>query len=166
MLALGVVVFLHTVVGEMVPKNITLAGPERPALEALVAQLGVADRVHFTGYIESPERAFGLMDVYAISSDTEQMPNALIQAMAASRAVVGTAVGDIRQIVAPENRPFIAPAANEDAFRTSLRRLLGDAGARAGIGAANRRRAAENYDQERMFDSETVADAPPVGAAA
>jgi CBS domain containing-hemolysin-like protein len=31
-LALGVVVFLHTVVGEMVPKNITLAGPERSAL--------------------------------------------------------------------------------------------------------------------------------------
>lgn len=127
-------------------------GPERPALEGLVAQLGVADRVHFAGYIDAPERAFGLMDVYAISSDTEQMPNALIQAMAASRPVVGTAVGDIRQIVAAENRPFIVPAANEDAFRTSLRRLIGDAGARASIGAANRRRVAEDYGQERMFD--------------
>jgi CBS domain containing-hemolysin-like protein len=31
-LALGIVVFLHTVLGEMVPKNITLAGPERSAL--------------------------------------------------------------------------------------------------------------------------------------
>ena len=32
LIALGVVVFLHTVVGEMVPKNITLAGPERAVL--------------------------------------------------------------------------------------------------------------------------------------
>ena len=41
MLALGIVVFLHTVVGEMVPKNITLAGPERSALILGPVMLGV-----------------------------------------------------------------------------------------------------------------------------
>src|SRR3954469_26060327 len=39
-LALGIVVFLHTVVGEMVPKNITLAGPERAVLILGPAFLG------------------------------------------------------------------------------------------------------------------------------
>ena len=43
-LALGVVVFLHTVVGEMVPKNITLAGPERSALVLACSRAGAAPR--------------------------------------------------------------------------------------------------------------------------
>lgn len=128
-------------------------GSDRAALEALAEELGISQHVHFTGYMENPEKAFGLMDIYAISSDTEQMPNALIQAMAASRPVVGMNVGDIAYIVSDENQPFIAPAADDAAFAAALERMSGDAGQRAEIGQANLRRVREKFDQDRMFET-------------
>ncbi|MEX2454762.1 MAG: glycosyltransferase [Rhodospirillaceae bacterium] len=127
-------------------------GPERQALEEQVRAGGIAEKVHFAGYLDAPEKAFGLMDIYALSSDTEQMPNALIQAMAAGRPVAGTDVGDVAHIVAPENRAFIA-AADDAAFRVVLDRLAGDPAALPAIGRANLRRVREQFDQERMFDA-------------
>lgn len=127
-------------------------GPERAGLEALADELGIGAKVHFTGYLDAPERAFGLMDIFAISSDTEQMPNALIQAMAASRCVAGMDVGDVAHIVSAENRPYIAPAGDDDAFRDRLLGLVDDAGARGVLGAANWCRVGEEYDQERMVE--------------
>jgi L-malate glycosyltransferase len=127
-------------------------GPDRAALEQLAAELGIAAHVHFTGYLDSPEKVFGLMDIYAISSDTEQMPNALIQAMAAARPVVGMAVGDVAHIVAEPNRSFIAPAGDDAAFDEALQRMCDDATGRLAIGEANLQRVRETFEQERMFD--------------
>lgn len=128
-------------------------GPDRAALEQLTASLGIAERVHFTGYLDQPEKAFGLMDIYAISSDTEQMPNALIQAMAASRPVVGTDVGDIAHIVADENRAFVVPAADTDGFAGALGRLIDDRDTRAAVGGANLQRVRDSFDQDKMFET-------------
>lgn len=128
-------------------------GPDRGALEQLAAQLGIAGRVHFTGYLDAPEKAFGLMDIYTISSDTEQMPNALIQAMAAARPVVGTDVGDIAHIVADENRPFIVPAGDDAAFADALGRMSAETSVRQAVGGVNLARVRDNFDQERMFDT-------------
>lgn len=128
-------------------------GPDRGALEALAEELDITEHVHFTGYMENPEKAFGLMDIYAISSDTEQMPNALIQAMAASRPVVGMAVGDIAYIVSDENKPYIAPAADDAAFTDALERMSGEAQLRTELGAANFNRVREKFDQDRMFET-------------
>lgn len=128
-------------------------GPARPALEALARDRGVADRVHFTGYLDRPETAFGLMDIYALSSDTEQMPNALIQAMAAGRPVAGMDVGDVAHIVAPANRAFIAKAGDDEAFRRCLDRLAGEAAVRREVGEANLARVREQFDQARMFET-------------
>lgn len=126
-------------------------GPDRAALEDLAARLGLADRVHFTGYLDRPETAFGLMDIYAISSDTEQMPNALIQAMAATRPVVGTDVGDIAHIVAGENRPYIVAPGDPDGFADALGRLIDDPATRQAVGLANLQRVRDSFDQDTMF---------------
>jgi glycosyltransferase involved in cell wall biosynthesis len=126
-------------------------GSERAALERLAAELGIADRALFAGHVDRPERVFGLMDVFAMSSDTEQMPNALTQAMAAGRPVVATDVGDVRDMVAEENRPFVTKLGDEPAYAAALARLIEDAPLRATLGAANRRRANEVYPLPRMF---------------
>ena len=60
-------------------------GPERPALEALATALGLA--VHWAGHIADPTPYFRAMDVFAMSSDTEQMPISLLEAMAAGLPV-------------------------------------------------------------------------------
>jgi len=126
-------------------------GVERRGLESLAAQLGIAGHVLFPGHVDRPERVYGLMDVFAMSSDTEQMPNSLIQAMAGGRAVVATDVGDVRSIVAAENRPFVVAAHDEEGYGAALARMIDDAALRAVLGAANQRRANEVYPQSRMF---------------
>jgi len=88
--------------------------------------------------------------VFALSSDTEQMPIAVIEAMAAGLPIAATDVGDVRAMLAEANGPCIVPR-DDTALASSLAALLGDAALRTRIGAANRARALEAFDQERMF---------------
>jgi glycosyltransferase involved in cell wall biosynthesis len=126
------------------------SGPEQPTLEAAAHAAGVADRVRFAGYVDDPHRLIPGFDIYAMSSNTEQMPNALIQAMAARRAIASTDVGDIKRIVAEPNRAFVVAPEDEAALAGALARLMDDADLRARLGEANRDRAVARYDIERM----------------
>src|SRR5665213_3234529 len=80
------------------PLRLVLAGdgPERPALEALARSQNLSKRVLFLGPVREPQRALALFDIFALSSDTEQMPMTVLEAMAmglpiamASRTVIG-----------------------------------------------------------------------------
>jgi glycosyltransferase involved in cell wall biosynthesis len=84
-------------------------GPERPKLEAQAGTLGIEKDVEFVGHMAQPEKAFARFDVFVLSSDTEQMPLSVLEAMAARLPVASTDVGDIRLMVAPENAAFIVP---------------------------------------------------------
>ena len=125
-------------------------GPERAAIAAEAATAGVAERVLFAGYCAEPWRVLGLLDVFAMSSDTEQMPLALIEAMAAALPAVATEVGDIADILAPENRPFVV-AKQADALADALVTLLADPALRQKLGQANRQRAAAWFDEGAML---------------
>lgn len=144
-------VFAKVAPGDVVRLLIAGDGPERPGLEAAAQDLGIADRVIFAGHVEQPEKVFPLMDIFAISSDTEQMPNTLIQAMAASRPVAGVNVGDVKVNVAPENRNIIGAKSDEPAFAAALGRLISDPDLRRSLADANRRHVVDHYSAERMF---------------
>src|SRR5207247_220755 len=64
-------------------------GSERPALQALAKDLGLAPRVAFLGNTDAAETVLKTFDVFAISSDTEQMPITVLEAMAAGLPIVG-----------------------------------------------------------------------------
>lgn len=125
-------------------------GPERAALEATAATYGVADRTVFAGYLDRPEAAIGLFDVYALSSDTEQMPNTIIQAMAAGLPIASVDVGDVAAMVAPDNRRFVTARGDAAALAGSLATLAADADLRRALGAANRAHVRAHYAHDRM----------------
>jgi glycosyltransferase involved in cell wall biosynthesis len=127
-------------------------GPERAALEALALELGIADRTSFTGHLASPQDAYRHFDLFALSSDTEQMPLSVLEAMASGLAVAATDVGDVATMLATENRPFVV-ARNAAALAEAMAELLADPARRRAIGAANRARAERDYDQETMFQA-------------
>jgi glycosyltransferase involved in cell wall biosynthesis len=126
-------------------------GPERAKLQQEAQALGIGARVVFAGHVERVEDLLGWFDVFAMSSDTEQMPNSLIQAMAAGLPVAATDVGDVKVIVAPENGEFIVPKQAQDALTGALGRLIESAQLRQDLGAANRERARTVYSQDRML---------------
>lgn len=125
-------------------------GVERTMLAGLAAELGVGEKTVFTGRVE-PEAVLGSFDVFALSSDTEQMPNGLLEAMAAGRPVAAVDVGDVKSILSPENREFVVPRDDKAAFAAALGRLLRDPRKRAELGQKNRERAAALYSQDLMF---------------
>jgi glycosyltransferase involved in cell wall biosynthesis len=127
-------------------------GAERPALERLAGELGLGGRVVFTGQV-APETVLGAFDVFVLSSDTEQMPNALLEAMAAGRAVAAVDVGDVKSIVCEDNRDFIVARDDAAALVTAIERLLGDSDKRAALGCKNRARVAAEFSQQRMFSA-------------
>jgi L-malate glycosyltransferase len=79
------------------------------------------------------------------------MPNALLEAMAAGRAVAAVDVGDVKSMVCEENRLFVAPRDDPAAFTQAIDALLRDAETRARLGRGNLARARAEYSQERMF---------------
>ena len=142
-------------------------GPERGALEALAGSLGIAGRIEFAGHQPDPSRFYGRFDVFALSSDTEQMPLSVLEAMAAGLPVVATEVGDVRAMIAPANTRWLC-GRDDRALAAMLADALGDPVARDVIGAANRGKAEQEYTQEAMFaayaalfDGESIAAAAP-----
>jgi glycosyltransferase involved in cell wall biosynthesis len=126
-------------------------GPERAALEGEAARLGLGPRVVFAGAHPRPEAILAAADVFALSSDTEQMPLSVIEAMAAGLPIAGLAVGDVARMVAPENRPFIAAPGDEAGLGGAMKTLLDDRARARAIGAANQAKARAEFDQETMF---------------
>jgi glycosyltransferase involved in cell wall biosynthesis len=128
-------------------------GPERPGLGELAQRLGVADRITFTGHVPKPEAVMGAFDLFAMTSDTEQMPYAVIEAMAGRLPILATAVGDIAVMVAEENRPFIVARDDPHGLATALERLCGDQGLRRRLGQANRVRVEQSFRVAPMVDA-------------
>jgi glycosyltransferase involved in cell wall biosynthesis len=127
-------------------------GPERARLGALAGELGIADRVAFLGHVADPAAAYREMDMFCLSSDTEQMPFSVLEAMASGLAIASTDVGDVKAMVAAENLPHVVPA-EDAALAGALRSLLADAELRAALGRANRARAEQDFDEETMFQA-------------
>ena len=137
-------------------------GPERGALQALARDLSL-DAV-FAGPIADPAPLYARMDVFALSSDTEQMPLSVLEAMASGLPVAATEVGDVATMVAEANRAFLTRREPE-VLAEALATLLSDAGLRARLGAANRARAEVAYDQEAMFATHAALWRDPMAAA-
>jgi glycosyltransferase involved in cell wall biosynthesis len=125
-------------------------GAERARLTQEVDRLGIAARVCFAGATHAPERYLGLFDVFAMSSETEQMPISVLEAMAAGRPVASVDVGDVRAMLAPPNRPYVV-AKRDDTLADAIAALLADRALREQIGTANREHARVHYDQDTMF---------------
>lgn len=128
-------------------------GPERDAIVREAQGHGLND-LHMAGFLPEPWRYMDLFDIFALSSDSEQFPISLLEAMAVGLPVVSTDVGDVGHMVAPENLPYVVPMADEPAFfAAALRDLASDAGMRHALGVANKAKAAREFDEATMRDA-------------
>ncbi|HYX23117.1 MAG TPA: glycosyltransferase, partial [Thermoanaerobaculia bacterium] len=127
-------------------------GDERPALEARAGRDDLRGRVHLAGHQADPAPFLEAMDVFALTSDSEQMPVCLLEAMASSLPVAATDVGDVRAVLPPEQTPFLEPPGPGAAagLARGIAGLARDPGLRQRLGAANRRRAEESFTFDGM----------------
>ncbi|MEA3064601.1 MAG: L-malate glycosyltransferase [Sphingomonadales bacterium] len=126
-------------------------GPESERIAAEARACGVAERLIMPGFLADPARWIGRFDVFALSSDSEQFPISLVEAMAAGLPAVATAVGDVPQMVSADNRPLIVDPEDEPAFAAALDSLVERPDLRRAIGRANREKAAAEFDEAGMI---------------
>jgi glycosyltransferase involved in cell wall biosynthesis len=130
-------------------------GEERAGLEALAAKTpSLFGRVHLAGHVLDPREHYRAMDVFCLSSDTEQMPVALLEAMASGLAVVSTDVGDVRAILPDEQSPYVVPIEERESawpIAEKLTVLVAGSRERERLGALNRARVHERFTFEGML---------------
>ncbi|MFV0643623.1 MAG: glycosyltransferase [Sphingomonadaceae bacterium] len=126
-------------------------GPEKEAIREEAGRLDISHRVHLPGFAPDPAKVVGLFDIFALSSDSEQFPLSMLEAMAAGVPAISTDVGDVREMVVKDNLPFVTPVEDEAAYAAALQTLAGDAALRAALGAANREKAQAQFDEKEMI---------------
>ena len=101
-------------------------GGDRPALERLIAELGLADRVTLAGWQADVRGYFEAMDVFALSSLREGLPNVVLEAMALEVPVVATRVNGVPRLVQDGVNGLLVEAGDPATLAAALDRLLGD----------------------------------------
>lgn len=127
-------------------------GPERPRLEALVAELGLGGTVTFTGAVADVFEWLRGVDAGVLCSDREGLSNAILEYMACGLPVVATAVGGNPELVDARNGVLV-PAGNDVVLGAALARLVADEGQRRRLGAASLSRIHKYYAWDRAMDS-------------
>lgn len=127
-------------------------GAMEPALRAECARLKLDGRVTFVGFTDDTARHYREFTVFAMSSRTEQMPIALVEAMACGLPVVATDVGDTRAVLAESNRELVVPPRDPAQLAAALDRLCADAALRRRLGVDNRAAAASRFEARECLE--------------
>lgn len=125
-------------------------GPAREPLQRLVSRLGLAGRVVFAGQRRDVPSVLPVLDVFVCPSLYEGFGIAIVEAMAAGRPVVASAVGGVPEIVVDGETGLLAPAGDAAALADSIRRLLRDPELARRMGARGRDRARDLFSIDRM----------------
>jgi len=101
-------------------------GPSAAELRRLSAELGLADRVDFMGFVEDVGSVLRGCDCFALPSQTEGMPIALLEAMSAGCPAVATAVGSIPSLAEGGRNLLLVEPGDQDGLEAAIAKLLAD----------------------------------------
>ncbi|MCE9951439.1 glycosyltransferase [Aeromonas allosaccharophila] len=126
-------------------------GEQQAKIEALTAQLGLTERVHFLGLQHNVHEWMSAADIYVISSAWEGMPLVLLEAMACERIVVATDCGGVKEVLG--DCGILVPAKNIPALTQGLQQCLAlNSDAAKVQGEAARSRVVEKYSLTAQAD--------------
>jgi len=127
-------------------------GERRAELEAMVNQLGIATSVDFLGWRRDMRSVYADLNVVALTSLNEGSPVALIEALAAARPVVSTAVGGVPEVVMNDVTGLTVPPSNPVAMAEAILRLLREPDLAQRLASSGRRHVYPRYDSSRLVD--------------
>jgi glycosyltransferase involved in cell wall biosynthesis len=122
-------------------------------LQTFVRRFELARSVHFAGTRDDMPAVFNELDVLVLTSRSEAMPLALMEAMACGLPIVATKVGGVPDLVAHGVTGWIAPEGDYEALAAQVVDLLDEPGLRAAVGEAGRRRAVERFGLDRSVEA-------------
>lgn len=115
------------------------------SLREEAARLGIADRVRFTGVRNDVPVLLGAVDVLALTSRWEGLPNVVIEAMATGAVAVATDVGGARELIVPGETGDVVAVGRADVVADAILRLLADPARASRLALAARARVEERF---------------------
>jgi len=125
------------------------AGDDRRMLEDLAKEVGVAQRVIFTGSRTDTMAILGISDAFVLSSPREGGPLVILEAMAAGLPVVSTRVGDVSSMVEEEKTGILVDPGNARQLADAMNRIQNMGPGVREWGLRGRRRVEAHYDFRR-----------------
>lgn len=107
-------------------------------LRAMAESLGLADRVHFTGFRRDVPQVISAMDCFVLASDIDPIPRGTQEAMACGRPVVATLSGGNVELIEDGKTGYLVPVKDPEAMARRLLELLADTALRQSMGQAAR----------------------------
>jgi glycosyltransferase involved in cell wall biosynthesis len=129
------------------------AGPQREKLEETAAQLGLARRVDFLGWVDDIQSVLPRWDIFVMPSLEEGFPIAALDAMAAGLPVIASSVGGIPELVVDGGTGWLVPPADVKALVHQLRSLLLNPEQRLSMGAAARTNVRNHFSLAQMTEN-------------
>ena len=144
------------IVGDIVLESTGQEASYSKRLAGRARELGIAERVLFTGLRRDVPRLLSAADISVLPSLSEGLPNAVIEAMAAGLPVVATSVGGIPELIQQGRNGMLVPPGDTAALAESLATVLSNPFLSRRLGEAARLRIQAGFSFEKMF-RETVA---------
>ncbi|MBS0614742.1 MAG: glycosyltransferase, partial [Proteobacteria bacterium] len=127
-------------------------GPERKALEQQVRDLGLQRRVAFAGERHDGAAQHRYFDVSVLTSVSEGFPNSVIEAMAAARPVVATAVGGVPDVIEHGASGLLVPSEDVPALARAIMDLQRDAALASRLGRAGQALVRRRYHRDVVIE--------------
>ncbi len=127
-------------------------GPDRPAMEALAQQLGIAEHAHFTGFVANPRAHLAEADVFVLASHREPGGLVLCEAREAGCAIVATHVDGNPEMLDDGEAGLLVPPASPEALAAAIELLLTDQAAREML-IARARRNLDTFGVQHVCDA-------------
>jgi sugar transferase (PEP-CTERM/EpsH1 system associated) len=125
-------------------------GPLRERLEELAVSLGIGGSVHFAGYQSPTAPYIQIMTIFALTSRSEGMPQAAIEASVTGLPVVASRVGGLPELIEQGRTGLLVPEGDDSGFAEAFCRLLEDPASARRMGEAARQHAIARFDIGRM----------------
>jgi len=122
-------------------------------LERQVDVLGLQEKVHLSGARQDIPEILNAADVFVLSSDWEGNPLSVMEAMAAGKPVICTAVGGVPELIEDGENGLLVPPQDVNALAQAMRYLLESPETRLTLGRASASRAVDRFDLQVMTEA-------------
>lgn len=141
-------------IGHRPPWTLTLVGDGSGVTAArhLAGQLGLLERITFTGAVDDVVPHLANAQVFVLTTRWEGFPRSILEAMRAGLPVVATGVDGVPESVADDRTGILVGRGDVDGLASALTRLLRDPACRLGLGAAGRRRFETEFTLPTMVE--------------
>ncbi len=125
-------------------------GPKRAELESLATELGIGRRVRFTGFVDNPYPYMAASDVFAMTSTSEGISNALLEAMYLDSVPVSTRAGGTEEFISDGENGFLVEYGDEESLASKLLQLYSNSEMRSRMADSGEKTIVEKFSMPVM----------------